>query len=126
MAANPPTLPQPRRGQIWDLVFPGDPPGYPPRPVLIVSSDLRNMHPNASTVLAVPFSTTLTNLPVHIRLNPGETGLGDPSELQPENISAVRKRVLRPRAGTRTLSEGVLREVARYVVMAMSLQPKDI
>jgi len=119
-------LPEPRRGQIWFVLFPSDPPGKYRRPVLIVSTDRRNTHPNASTVLAIPFSTTLTELPIHIRLQPGETGLPEPSELQPENISTIRKDTLVPAPGTRTLSESILQTLARNVVFAMGVQPKDI
>jgi mRNA-degrading endonuclease toxin of MazEF toxin-antitoxin module len=126
MGANPPSLPQPRRGQIWSAVFPGDPPGKFVRPVLIVSTDARNTHPRASTVLAVPFSTTLTDVPTHIRLQPGESGLEHASELQPENISVLRKETLRPRPGTRTVSEDIIRRLARNVVLSMGVQPKDI
>lgn len=126
MGANPRVLPQPRRGQIWSVAFPSDPPGKFSRPVLIVSADGRNSHPRASTVLVVPFSTTLTDVPTHIRLQPGETGLDHPSELQPENISTIRKETLRPRPGTRTVSDSIVRTLARNVVLSMGTQPKDI
>lgn len=119
-------LPQPRRGQIWFVSLPTDPPGKSSRPVLIVSTDGRNAHPRAETVLVVPFSTTLTDLPVHIRLQPGETGLQATSELQPENVSVVRKQALMPAQSTRILGESVLCRVARNVVLAMGVQPKDI
>jgi mRNA interferase MazF len=126
MGANPPPLPQPRRGQIWSVAFPSDPPGKFSRPVLIVSPDGRNTHPRASTVLVIPFSTTLSDIPTHIRLQPGETGLNHPSELQPENISTVRKETVRPRPGTRTVSEKIMLTLARSVVLSMGIQPKDI
>ena len=119
-------LPQPRRGQIWLVVFPGDPDGKSRRPVLIVSTDNRNTHPRASTVLAIPFSTSLTDYPTHIRMQPGETGLTDISELQPENISAVRKDMLVPMPGTRTLNERTIRSLARGVVLSMGVQPKEL
>ena len=126
MGTKPPILPQPRRGQIWLVAFPSDPPGKLSRPVLIVSPDGRNTHPRASTVLVVPFSTTLTGIPTHIRLQPGETGLDETSELQPENISTVRKESLRPKPGTRILGERVLKLLARNVVLSMGIQPRDI
>jgi mRNA interferase MazF len=126
MSANVPVLPQPSRGQIWSVTLPSDPPGKLSRPVLIVSTDGRNTHPRASTVLVVPFSTTLTDVPTHIRLQPGETGLEHASELQPENISTVRKETLRARPGTRMVSEGILRRLARNVVLSMGIQPRDI
>lgn len=126
MTADPPALPQPGRGQIWSVVLPTDPPGKLARPVLIVSTDKRNRHPQASTVLVVPFSTTLTEVPTHIRLQPGETGLTDISELRPEDISTIRKESLSPKPGTRTLNEHILRTVARNIVLSMGIQPKDI
>jgi len=126
MATIPPALPQPRRGQIWEVPFPSDPAGKRPRPVLIVSTDGRNCHPNASTVLVVPFSGTLSEIPLHIRLQPGETGLDYTSELQPENISTIRKDALKPKTGTRTLSEKIIRTLARNVILCMGVQPKDI
>lgn len=119
-------LPQPLRGEIWDVDFPSDPQGKGPRPVLIVSTDLRNKHPKATTVLVVPFSMTLTNYPTHIRLMSGETGLPETSELQPEQITAVRKEFLKPRAGMRTQAESIIRFIAKSVVFALGVLPKDL
>src|SRR6266516_6892792 len=60
-------LPQPKRGEIWFVKFPSDPPEKNPRPVVIVSMDARNQHPRAETVLAVPLSMRLRESPTHIR-----------------------------------------------------------
>jgi mRNA interferase MazF len=119
-------LPQLSRGEIWDVDLPGDPPGKPRRPVLIVSTDIRNKHPKASSVLVVPFSMTLTEYPNHIRLQPGQTGLPQVSELQPEQITVVRKEYLRARAGTRLQAESVIKTIAKHLVYALGVQPKDI
>jgi len=119
-------LPKPSRGEIWDAVFPGDPPGKPPRPVLVVSTNNRNRHPRASTVLVVPFSTTLSEYPTHIRLAPGETGLAEISELQPEQISSVRKEYLKARAGTRVQGEATMRKIAKFVMFALGVLPQEI
>lgn len=121
-----PELPQPLRGEIWDVDFPSDPPGKGRRPVLIVSPNGRNRHPKATTVLVVPFSTTLSPYPIHIRLAPGQTGLPDTSELQPEQITAVRKEYLKARPGTRTQAESLIINIARNVVLSLGVQPKDI
>jgi mRNA interferase MazF len=121
-----PDLPQPLRGEIWDVAFPSDPPGKGPRPVLIVSTNARNKHPRANTVLVVPFTTTLSGHPTHIPLAPGQTGLPATSELQPELISAVRKEILKRRPGSRTQPESIIRRVARNVVFSLGVQPKDI
>jgi mRNA-degrading endonuclease toxin of MazEF toxin-antitoxin module len=121
-----PDLPKPLRGEIWDVDFPSDPPGKGPRPVLIVSPNKRNEHPSATTVLVVPFSTTLSEYATHIRLTPGQTGLPEASELQPEQITAVRKEYLKPRPGMRTQAESIIRLVAKNVVFSLGVQPKDI
>ena len=121
-----PPLPQPLRGEIWDVVFPSDPPGKGPRPVLIVSTDNRNKHPRATTVLVVPFTTTISNMPLHIELASGQTGLSETSELRPEEITSVRKEFLKQRAGTRTQSESIIASVAKNIVFALGIQPKDI
>jgi mRNA-degrading endonuclease toxin of MazEF toxin-antitoxin module len=123
--AQPP-LPQPLRGEIWDVDFPSDPPGKGPRPVLIISPDGRNRHPKATTVLVVPFSTTMTDYPTHIRLSSGQTGLPGTSEIQPEQITAVRKEYLKARSGTRTQAESVIALVAKNVLFALGVQPKDV
>lgn len=118
--------PSPKRGEIWYVSFPTDPPGKFRRPVLIVSTDKRNSHPRANTVLVIPFSTTLSEHPLNIRFQPGATGLPETCELQPANISAVRKEALAVAPGTRTLSNRVIRDLARGVVWSMGVQPKDI
>jgi mRNA-degrading endonuclease toxin of MazEF toxin-antitoxin module len=84
------------------------------------------VHPRANTVLIVPFSTTLTEIPIHVRLQPGETGLAEISELQPENVSIVRKETIRPLPSTRMLGERILRVVARNIVLSLGIQPKDL
>jgi mRNA-degrading endonuclease toxin of MazEF toxin-antitoxin module len=121
-----PDLPKPLRAEIWDVDFPSDPPGKGPRPVLIVSTDKRNTHAKASTVLVVPFTMTLSDVPTHIRLNVGQTGLPEVSELRPEEITAVRKEYMKPKPGTRTQPESVIRSIARSVVFALGIHPKDI
>jgi mRNA-degrading endonuclease toxin of MazEF toxin-antitoxin module len=121
-----PSLPQPLRGEIWNVDFPSDPPGKGPRPVLIVSPDGRNTHPKATTVLVVPFSTTQSEFPTHVRLSPGETGLPATSELQPEQITSIGKEYLKRRPGTKTLAENVIRLVAKNVVFSLGVQPREI
>jgi mRNA interferase MazF len=109
-----------RRGEIWFVNLPTDPPGKGQRPVVIVSTDARNLHERANTVLVVPLSTTPAKAPTHIELAPGETGLGAISTIRAEDISVVRKSSLfEPRQGVRNLSEATLRKIARGVVMAM-------
>jgi mRNA-degrading endonuclease toxin of MazEF toxin-antitoxin module len=111
---------QPRRGEIWFVNFPTDPPEKGRRPVVIVSTDARNLHEKANTVLVVPLSTTPAKAPTHIELAPGETGLGSASTVRSEDISVIRKTSLvEPRQGLRLLSEGTLKKIAHGVVQAM-------
>jgi mRNA interferase MazF len=111
---------QPRRGEIWFLRLPTDPPEKGHLPVVVVSPDARNLHEKANTVLVVPLSTTAARAPTHIELAPGETGLGATSTVRAEDISVVRKSsLLERRHGLRVLSESTLRRVARAVVLAM-------
>ena len=113
---------QPRRGEIWFIKFPTDPPDKNPRPVVIVSIDARNVSERANTVLVVPLSTTPARAPSHIELSPGETGLSSVSTIRAEDISTVRKASLRePNQRLRVLSENTLRKVARGVIVAMGL-----
>jgi len=110
----------PQRGEIWFVKLPTDPPEKNERPVVVVSIEARNAHERATTVLVVPLSTTPPRLPSHIALAPGETGLSEPSTIQAENITTVRKTSLHePSRRLRRLSEGVIEKIARGVQMAM-------
>ena len=116
----PAEKPRPKRGSIWFVRYPTDPPGKGPRPVLIVSIDARNQNDNADTVLVVPFTTNLRDAPAHLQLAPGETGLPHQCALGAENVTVVRKESLIPsRARLKMLSQARLREVSRRVVLAM-------
>jgi mRNA interferase MazF len=111
---------QPRRGEIWFIKLPTDPPDKGQRPVVIVSTDARNLHEKANTVLVVPLSTTPARAPTHIELSPGETGLGAVSTIRAEDISVVRKSsLLEPRQGLRVLSEAMIRKICKAVTLAM-------
>lgn len=110
----------PQRGEIWYVKLPSDPPDKLERPVVVVSIDARNSHERATTVLVVPLSTTPPKLPSHIGLSSGETGLSEASTIQAENITTVRKTSLsEPREKLRRLSEHVLEQTVRGVVLAM-------
>ena len=117
MQASPPT---PRRGEIWFTRLPSDPPGKGARPVVVVSTDDRNTHPRADTVLVVPLSTSVSkNVPTHILLNPGETGL-EQSVLKAQDIAVIPKRaLLAPRQRLRTLSNHRICELVEKIRYAM-------
>jgi len=120
--AHTPRLPQPKRGEIWFVKLPTDPPEKQGRPVVVVSIDARNLHERATTVLVVPLSTTPAKLPTHISLTPGETDLAENSTAQTENITTVLKSSLREsKYPLRRLSAGTLERIAQGVLIAMGI-----
>jgi mRNA-degrading endonuclease toxin of MazEF toxin-antitoxin module len=116
---------QPLRGEIWYVHMPTDPPGKPPRPVVIVSQDARNRHPRADSVMVAPLTGAVEReVETRIRLSPGETGL-HPSSICAEDVSVVRKEsLLEPRAPLRMLSNTRICQIADMVRLAMGCPPK--
>ena len=124
-----PRIPKPRQGEIWFVKLPTDPPEKLARPVVIVSLDGRNQNDRALTVLGVPLSTTLKDPlpPLHIRLGVGETGLQEESELQAEGITTIPKAHLQaPRQKLGQLARGRICQIARCVVKAMGVLPREV
>ncbi|MGA7461695.1 MAG: type II toxin-antitoxin system PemK/MazF family toxin [Candidatus Korobacteraceae bacterium] len=108
------------RGEIWFIKLPTDPADKPPRPVVVVSIDQRNTHPRATTVLVVPLSTsTLKDVPTHIYLSPGESGL-EASILKAEDVTVVLKTsLIEPRTKLRKLTHTRVCELADKIRIAM-------
>jgi mRNA-degrading endonuclease toxin of MazEF toxin-antitoxin module len=115
----------PRRGEIWYIKLPTDPPDKAPRPVVVVSLDARNQHPRADTVLVAPLTGSVEKeFDTHIRLSPGETGL-HPSSVRAEDVTVVRKEVLiEPGTPLRTLTHTRICQIADAVRIAMGCLPK--
>lgn len=111
----------PQRGEIWWTNFHTDPPEKGRRPVIIVSSDARNRHERASSVLVVPLSTSIHRLgPAHLLLSAGETGLRMDCAAQADNIASVLRTNLRePEPGQRALSHTKICQLASLVKTAM-------
>lgn len=111
---------EPLRGEIWFVKLPTDPPDKAPRPVVIVSSDARNRHPRASTVLVAPLSGSVEREVVtHIPLEAGETGL-HPSVVKCEDLTVVRKEILlEPKYPLRKLSHSRICQIADCASIAM-------
>jgi mRNA-degrading endonuclease toxin of MazEF toxin-antitoxin module len=119
-------MPSPQRGEIWFTKLPTDPPEKGKRPVVIVSIDARNNHPRASTVLVVPLSTSVhkDEIPTHLVLEPGQTGLRERVVAKAEDVSAVWKVELDPpRERLRTLTSHQVCDLARRVELAMGCSP---
>ena len=98
-----------------------DPPGKGRRPVVIVSLDARNRHERADTVLVIPLTTSVhKDVPTHVVLLAGETGLQSDSAARAEDITVVRKQsLIEPRGRLRTLSDRRICELAGKVSIAM-------
>jgi mRNA-degrading endonuclease toxin of MazEF toxin-antitoxin module len=116
----------PQRGEIWFTKLPTDPPEKGKRPVIIVSVNARNNHPRADTVLAVPLSTSVhkDEVPTHMILEPGQSGLRERSVAKAEDVSVIRKVFLDPsRERLRVLTSSQVCELARRVELAMGCLP---
>jgi mRNA-degrading endonuclease toxin of MazEF toxin-antitoxin module len=87
---------------------------------VIVSTDDRNSHPRADTVLVVPLTTSVTrNVPTHVYLAPGETGL-EQSVLRAEDIAVIPKAILQEsRHRLRQLSNRRVCELVEKIKYAM-------
>lgn len=111
----------PRRGEIWWTRFPTDPPEKGRRPVIVVSTDGRNLHPRANTVLVIPLSTSIHKAgPAQLLLRAGETGLREDSLARAESISTVsRANLSEPLKGSRTMSNTQICRLAGLVKLAM-------
>ena len=95
---------------------------------MIVSINARNSHPRSSSVLVVPLSTSVhkEEIPVHLMLEPGQTGLAERVIARTEDVSAVWKVQLDPPRGRlRTLSSQQVCELSRKVGIAMGCLPDE-
>ena len=111
----------PLRGEIWFVQLHTDPPEKGRRPVVIVSLDARNRHERADTVLVVPLTTSVhKDVPTHVFLSSGETGLQADSTARAEDITVVRKQsLIEPRDRLRQLGDRRVCELAHKVSIAM-------
>lgn len=105
---------KPRRGEIWRADL-GDGKKHA---VVVISLDGRNLSDRASSVLVVPFGSYGVDGPTVLRLQPGETGLPEPSFLKAHFIQVLPKERLFDRL-PRTLSAVQLPEVVAMVRRAI-------
>ena len=90
----------PRRGDVWLVDF-GEPIGREQagiRPAVVVSTDPLNEGP-AGVILVVPVTSARRDLPSHIEIDPGESGLEHPSYAKCEDVKSVSERRLIDRLG---------------------------
>jgi mRNA-degrading endonuclease toxin of MazEF toxin-antitoxin module len=86
--------------------------------MVIVSLDQRNSSERVGSVLAVPFGSSGGEGPTSKRMEPGETGLPEPSFLKAHFISVIEKKHLVQRL-SRTLSQRQMRELVAMVNRAI-------
>lgn len=103
----------PRRGEIWYAHT-----GGKRHAVVIVSLDQRNASERSGSVLAVPFGSYGAEGPTSRRLEPGESGLPEPSFLKAHFISVVEKKDLFERL-PRRLSHSQMRELLAMINRAI-------
>lgn len=115
----------PLRGEIWFAQLPTDPPEKGRRPVVIVSVDARNRHESADTVLVVPLTTRIhKDVPTHVHLSAGETGLQSVSAARGEDVTVIRKQnLVQSRGRLRRLSNTRVCELAHKVLIATGCAP---
>ena len=78
--------PVPLRGEIWSASS-----GGKKQTVVVISLDARNRSDRADSVLAVPFGSYGAEGPTSKRMEPGETGLPEPSFLKAHFIQVLPK-----------------------------------
>ena len=103
----------PKRGEIWRANT-----GGKRHTVVIISLDERNQSERGSSVLAVPLGSYGADGPTSKRMEPGETGLPEPSFLKAHFIQVIDKKDLVEKL-PRMLSHRQIREVVAMVNRAI-------
>jgi mRNA-degrading endonuclease toxin of MazEF toxin-antitoxin module len=104
---------QPRRADIWKAST-----GGKKHAVVIVSLDARNLSDRSDSVLVVPFGSFGYPGPTVLRMDPGETGLPEPSFLKAHFSSVVKKSALiepLPRRLSNTQMRSIVQAVNRAI-----------
>lgn len=89
-----------RRGETWLIDF-GDPIGREQgghRPAVVVSADPLN-ESRAGVVIVVPCTTAHRDLPSHVEIEPGASGLDEVSYAKCEDIKSISEQRLVARLG---------------------------
>jgi len=113
-------LPTPRQGEIFWVNLATDPKAEP-RPVIVISVDVRNQ--NAADVLVIPVTKTQRLLPTHLSLKAGEGGLRYDSIAKCEKIMLLSKEDLIESLGA-PLPKHIVKELTVCVLMAMTNRAK--
>ena len=85
-----PARAQPRRGEVWDVDF-APTRGHEQtglRPALVISSDEYNKSP-AGLVVVLPITKSIRNIPWHLRIAKGRSGLSHDSAMLCDHIRSA-------------------------------------
>lgn len=110
----------PRRGEVWLVEF-GEPVGREQagsRPAIVVSADRLNEGP-AGIVMVVPCTTSRRGVPLHIEVEPGESGLDEVSYAKCEDLKSISDRRLLRRLGS--VGSDVTHEIAGVLRILLDL-----
>lgn len=110
----------PRRGDVWLVDF-GEPVGREQagiRPAVVVSTEALNEGP-AGVVLVVPVTSARRDLPSHVEIEPGESGLDLSSYAKCEDVKSVSERRLIDRLGV--VGPGPLFDIGRVLRYLLEL-----
>ena len=110
--------PQPLRGEVWSVDF-----GNKKHTVVVVSVDARNKSARVDSVLTVPFGSYGGEGPTSKRMEPGETGLPEPSFLKAHFIQVIPKGVFLRRL-PRQFSNNQMRELVAMINRAIDPDAK--
>ncbi len=106
----------PKRGEIWLVKFDpkvGSEQGGK-RPAVVLQNDLGNQY--SPTIIVIPMTTTLREMPVHVLLNKKE-GVAEPCMLMLEQIHTIDKKRLIKKLGK--MSESKWNEILKAVLYSL-------
>jgi mRNA interferase MazF len=110
----------PRRGEVWLVDF-GEPVGREQsgrRPAVVVSADALN-ESRAGVVVVLPITTTYRDLPSHVEIDRGGSGLDEVSYAKCEDVKSVSEQRLTTRLGI--VGEEVMFQAARALRFLLDL-----
>jgi mRNA interferase MazF len=108
------------RSEVWLVDF-GDPVGREQaarRPAVIVSTDYLNQGP-AGLAIVVPVTTAHRDLPTHIEVETGVSGLDETSYAKCEDVRSVSEHRLMGRLGR--VGPDVMHEISRALTYLLDL-----
>jgi mRNA interferase MazF len=110
----------PQRGEVWVVDF-GESLGHEQagfRPAVVVSADRLNESP-AGVLMVVPGTTARRDLPSHIEIEPGDSGLDQVTYAKCEDLKSISEKRLISRLGR--VGPDVMFEIGRVLRFLLDL-----